>query len=168
MWLRTRHEEKKMKVLFDNIEHDNIALSTQHKTVIQEYEKQCKNLDMHTLQLEVVEKSIIEARRKFKFKNDGELSDKDTRKLSKIIFKDKQMIATIKEKIFKVKHIKAKLQDEAKIVKVKYLEVKRKRQYLESELRGLRKNLDINSNAFHSVLGSLVKALIQRKRLIIK
>ncbi|MBN2895834.1 MAG: hypothetical protein JXK05_08115 [Campylobacterales bacterium] len=42
----------------------------------------------------------------------------------------------------------------------------KERSRLESDLKMLKQNLDINSEAYHSILSSLVKALMQRKQLI--
>jgi len=166
MWLRSRHEETKLQVKLDNINSNYTQIATQYETVSQQFKGYADNISKFLEQSEAAEKSIADARRNFKLKVSGEMSKRDTSELSRLIQKDQQKMITIKEKILKITPMKTSLQSEAKALKIKYLDMKTKRQFLDTEVRNLKKNLDVQSGAFHSILGSLVKALIQRKKLI--
>ncbi|NOR58202.1 MAG: hypothetical protein GQ474_06740, partial [Sulfurimonas sp.] len=166
MWLRSRHEETKLQVKLDNLNSDYTQIATQYETASQQFKGYADNVAKLVEQSEAAERSISDARRNFKFKVSGEMTKKDTSELSKLIQKDQQKIVTIKEKVSKITPMKTSLQSEAKALKVKYVDMKSKRQFLDTEVRNLKKNLDVQSGAFHSILGSLVKALIQRKKLI--
>lgn len=167
MWLRTRHQEKKLAVEYKNLENDFTQVQIQYENVSTQYKQQSSYIEKYENELETIEKSISDARANFKLKNDGELSKIDTLKLSKIVQHNQQQVLTIKEKMLKITPNQSTLKTEAKMLKSKYLDLKAKKQLAESELRILKKNLNINSDGFNSILLSFVKALIQRKKLIV-
>lgn len=166
MWLRSRHKEVKLQVELDNVESNYMQVTTQYETVSQQFKQYADNINIYVEELATLDKFISDTRRDFKLKQNNQLNEKDTKQLSKLIHKNQQKVITLKEKILKIKPMKISLQDEARVLKIKYLEIKTKKQSLALEVRTLKKNLNVNSDAFHSVLGSLVKALMQRKKLI--
>ena len=168
MWLRTRHQEKKSVADFQNLEAEYIQVATLYDTTSKQYEQQSEALDKYTQQLGIMQNEIVHARKNFKLKEDGNLNKKETTQISKFVQQSQQKMITIEEKILKTEPMCRDLQNEAKKLKIRYLDLKTRKQVIELDLRTLKKNLSINSDAFHSVLHSLVQALIQRKKRIVK
>jgi len=168
MWLRTRHKEKVLHVRTDNLESEYLEVEAQYKTILANRMKYKNTMDTYEKQQLECQERINHLRKKFKFKNDGELSEIETIALGKLLSADQQIILTIKEKILKIKPLQENTKKEFREIKLKYQDLKATKQQIQNDIMELQKNLNLNSDAFYSVLGSLVKSLLQRKKLIVE
>ena len=168
MWLRTRHKEKVLKVKKDNLEVEYQKVDKLYKNISIDRMKYKKIMDEYLNQQVECEENIKNMRRKFKLKDEGEISKKEIIALGKLISADQQKIITIKEKALKIKPLQDSARREFTETQRNYQEIKRLKQEQEINISELQKNLNLHSDAFYSVLGSLVKSLIQRKKFIVE
>jgi predicted nucleic acid-binding Zn-ribbon protein len=166
MWLRTRSKLDQMSTTYKNSLQTYKEYSNTYEIASNKLNQ--LNSDISTLKKQFEEEETI-IRDKFKnFKSETK-SDMDIKKESSIA-KDyqrhNQILVTIKQKILVLHRQKEELQAEANGYKAAYDDLKNKVRFLESEVRDFKQNLQLNTDSFHSILSSLVKAIIQRKRLI--
>jgi len=168
LWLRSRHKEKTLHIMIDNLNTEYQQVEKFYKSVSFKHTKYKNTMDLYLHQQLESESNIEYIRKNFKFKTDGEISKSETIVLGKKIFYDQQKILNIKEKILKIKPLEESAKIELKESKLKYQKLKIQKQKIQSDILELQKNLNFHTDSFNSALESLVKSLIQRKKLIAK
>ena len=166
MWLHSRDESISLETKLENLNEEYTSIATRYESLSGQLDSHTETYNVLLKQLKEVEDTISKKVRKFRAENHSGSSEKNELELSKITHVDRQKIATIKEKMLKMKPMMDSAKNDLNEIKHKYFELKDKKQSMEAEVKTLRKNLNINSDAFHSILSSLVKALMQRKKLV--
>lgn len=167
MWLRARHESVVLEAKLKNISSEYISISSKYEDLSKKSQQYSDNLISYIEQLKEAEDAIADVTQKIKLDRGKNLSHQDELELSRLTYLDKQKVATIKEKKSKLQPLKDEAITKLNAIKSKYFELKSSKQQMEYDIKALKKNLDINTESFHAILFSLVKALTQRKKLLV-
>jgi hypothetical protein len=169
MWLRARRQQAKYEVQLKNLFQKYSAVSSRWEEISAQYEDYEQLLESLANETERIEKENSELRQKHKEQRESAtLSALEELKISELLAKNQKKLEDKKQKSLRISKEKNDLKDEFKSTRNEYLEMKKNKQYLESEIHSLKNNLDIHSDSFHSILASLVKALTQRKKLVVE
>lgn len=166
MWLRSREQLDKQKAKLNNLLEEFLDYEIYYKRLQKELESYLLKYVSLTKQFKALEKNIYEVSIKFKHEISGAMDEKKENDLEKILRTDKHALIDVKKKILKLQPVKDNATYNFKGVEAQYTLMLNEKQKLELEIRSLSQNLKINSGSFHSILESLVTALMQRRKVI--
>jgi hypothetical protein len=166
MWLRSRDQLDKYRAQHENISRHFVDLADSYEKAEKEFKELEKKVKVLTKQFNEIETNIQDHTKRFKSEIKGEMNEKRELELASHLKYDKQTRLKLKQQIVSIQPEKDNARYRYKGMESQYMDLKKKKQELESEIRNLKQNLDINSDSFHAILGSFVKALMQRKKLI--
>jgi uncharacterized Zn finger protein len=166
MWLRTRSKLDRVTTNYKNSHQIYKEYSNNYERASNKLNQLNSNLLTLKKQFEEEEGIIRDKFKNFKSETKSEMDIKKESKMALDYQHHHQILITINQKIILFQPQKEELQAEVNGYKAAYDDLKNKVRFLESEVRDLKQNLQLNTDSFHSILSSLVKAIIQRKRLI--
>ena len=168
VWLRSRALLIKLKVQMQNINqkisenmpfHDGAKHQLDKKTVelnnvLKQYKEYNQKVEQDTIRLKDEEKGSMN-------------KDKEIQ-LRRNMQNDRKVLNELRRKINELRLSKTELTSTYDTCNTTIVEFKQKQQSILSQIQSLEQDLNLNSNAFHSILSSVVKALIKRKKRIEK
>lgn len=166
MWLRTRSKLDQMTANYKNTLQTYKEYSNTYEIATNKLNQLNSNISTLKKQFEEEEAIIRDKFKNFKSETKSDMDIKKESSITQDYQRHNQILVTIKQKIVVLQPQREEVQAEVNSYKTTYTELKNKVRLMESEIRELNQNLQLNSDSFHSILSSLVKALTQRKRLV--
>ena len=162
-WQNLKDKLKKIQTELKNINKVFNESSKRYKSLSDKLKNNEHDRDELIKKAKKIEDELIEAKIKFK---KGFLEHNNTLEVE-YSRQHKQKLDTlnkIKKQIDELEHPDEAFQQDVMIAKRQYKELLRRKEKLESIEKGLKENLAINSSYHNSILASMVKALMKRKR----
>ena len=163
VWLRSRSLSMKLKAQLSNIEQnitENIPYHNQLKSQLDskknEHSKLLKEFKAFSSQLEVIEL-------KLKSESKGNMDNKSEKNLSKSISINRKILNNYRRNLNALRAEKSDLESAYNNQDIILLDYRQNKKKIVSQITALSQDLNLSSNAFHSILSSVVKALMKRK-----
>ena len=166
VWLRTRSNVKKLQVKLENIKQANANIEPLYFSSKQQLEENINRYEMMKQQHESLQIKVRRAEASLKSEFKGQMDRKKETDLTSAIRHDSILLQQYLRQLRDYKELVVKSEISFKAYETKYLDYQRDRKLLQQQVDRLKNELTINSDSFHSILSSVVKALMKRKKKI--
>lgn len=164
VWLRTRSSLLKLKAQQKNIEQKISECIPIHNSAKQQLERKKLELNKVLKEYKEFNQKIESDTLKLKKEEKGSMDKSKEIDLKRNIQNDRKTINKLRREINEYKLEKTELDATYSSYDIALIDHKQKKNILDSQINSLEQDLNLNSNAFNSVLSSVVKALIKRKK----